>query len=65
LRGYKAAGNRSLAYLALGFAFLTLGSVIEGVLYELLGRELLEAHVVETFFQFSGFLSVIYGIYVR
>jgi hypothetical protein len=65
LRGYRKARNPSLAYLALGFALLTLGSVVEGLLYELLGMDLLKAHAVETFFQLSGFLSVVYGIYVR
>ncbi len=65
LRGYRGSNSRSLAYLAAGFAFLTIGSVIEGIFYEIAGVGLLEAHAVETFFQLAGFLSVIYGIYAR
>ena len=65
LRGYRESNNRSLAYLAAGFAFLTIGSIIEGMFYEVIGVSLLEAHAVEAFFQLAGFLSVIYGIYVR
>ena len=63
--GYRRINNNSLLYLGIGFSLLTIGSIIEGVLYELLTIDLLKAHLIEALFQLGGFIFVIYSIYSR
>lgn len=62
-RGYKRTNKAFMVWLALGFAFLVTGAVIEGLLYELLGVPLVQAHVTRASFTALGFLLVIFSIH--
>ncbi|MFQ5871984.1 MAG: hypothetical protein ACE5IB_07485 [Candidatus Geothermarchaeales archaeon] len=48
--------------LALGFGLLTLGAVIEGVLFEFAGWDLVAVHAVEAFMSIAGFTAVLLSI---
>ena len=48
--------------LAAGFGLLTLGSVVEGVLFEFGGWALSDAHVAEAVVTASGFVLVLVSI---
>lgn len=61
--GYKRNNSRPLQFVALGFSLITLGTVIEGLLYELLGQELILAISVGTIITVFGFLTIIFSIY--
>ena len=61
--GYRRNASKPLLYAALGFAFITLGTVVEGVLYVVLGAELLAATAAGTLVTIFGFVTVIYSIY--
>jgi uncharacterized membrane protein (DUF441 family) len=61
--GYRRNTSRPLLFAALGFAFITAGTIIEGILYVLLGTELLAATATGTLVTILGFVTVIYSIY--
>jgi hypothetical protein len=61
--GYRRNASKPLLYAALGFAFITLGTIIEGILYVALGTELLAATATGTVVTILGFITVIYSIY--
>jgi hypothetical protein len=49
-------------FLAAGFGLLTLGSVVEGVLFEFAGWALSDAHVAEAAVTAAGFVLVLVSI---
>jgi len=61
--GYRRNRSKPLLYAALGFALVTLGTVTEGVLYVILGAELLIATATGTFVTILGFVAIIFSIY--
>jgi hypothetical protein len=61
--GYRRNASKPLLYAALGFALITAGTIIEGILYVLLGTELLAATATGTVVTILGFVTVIYSIY--
>ena len=62
-KGYKRNSSKPLLYVALGFALITAGTIAEGVLYVLLGSELLSAIATGTALVVLGFVVIIYSIY--
>ncbi|MFQ5919768.1 MAG: hypothetical protein ACE5I4_06975 [Thermoplasmata archaeon] len=61
-----ALGSRSnqtsFLLLAFGFGLVTLGALIEGVLFELAGWNLTSAHAVEALVSGSGFVLILLSI---
>jgi len=49
--------------LAAGFGLLTLGSVVEGVLFEFAGWALTDAHVAEATITAAGFVLILASIF--
>lgn len=62
-KGYRRNATKPLLYVALGFGLITVGTIAEGVLYVLLGSELLIAVAMGTIVTVLGFMSIIYSIY--
>jgi len=62
-KGYKRNSSKPLLYVALGFALITAGTIIEGILYVVLGSELLSAIATGTTVMVLGFVVIIYSIY--
>jgi len=62
-KGYKRNTSKPLLYVALGFALITAGTIAEGILYVLLGSELLSAMATGTTVMVLGFVVIIYSIY--
>ncbi|MGA2628136.1 MAG: hypothetical protein ABSF63_13875 [Candidatus Bathyarchaeia archaeon] len=62
-KGYKRNSSKPLLYVALGFALITAGTIIEGILYVMLGSELLSAIATGTTVMVIGFAVIIYSIY--
>jgi len=62
-KGYKRNSSKPLLYVALGFALITAGTIVEGVLYVMLGSELLNAIATGTTVTILGFAVIIYSIY--
>jgi len=61
--GYRRNASKPLLYAALGFALITAGTIIEGILYVVFGTELLAATATGTVVTIFGFVTVIYSIY--
>jgi len=62
-KGYRRNSSKPLLYVALGFALITAGTMVEGILYVIIGQELLVALFVSTIITVIGFLAIIYSIY--
>jgi hypothetical protein len=62
-KGYKRNSSKPLLYVAIGFALITAGTVAEGILYVILGSELLSAMATGTAIMVLGFVVIIYSIY--
>jgi hypothetical protein len=62
-RGYKRNASRPLLYAALGFCLITAGTITEGILYVLIGSDLLAAIAIGTMVTVLGFVAIIYSIY--
>ena len=62
-KGYKRNSSKPLLYVALGFALITAGTIIEGILYVMVGSELLSAIATGTTVMVLGFVVIIYSIY--
>lgn len=58
LKAYLRAGDRSLAFLTAGFAFVTFGAVLGGMIFEILDVSLAAGILVESIFVFIGFVFV-------
>jgi hypothetical protein len=62
-KGFRRNRSRPLFYVAIGFALITAGTITEGLLYVIVGSELLTATAVGTAITILGFMAIIYSIY--
>ena len=62
-RGFRRNRSKPLFYVAVGFALITAGTMAEGLLYVIIGSELLTAIAVGTAITVIGFVAIIYSIY--
>ncbi|WP_136715416.1 DUF7521 family protein [Halorientalis salina] len=64
-RGYRVHGSEPMIYVAIGFLFISVGSVIEGVLFDVLGLSIFVAGTIQTSIVAVGMLIVLYSLYGR
>lgn len=62
-RGYQRHGAPLMLYVALGFALISFGSLLEGVLFELFALSMFEAGFVSAVVAAAGMLSILYALY--
>lgn len=62
-RGYTRHGSLAMRYLAIGFALISVGTVIEGLLFEILDLEIFLAGAIQTVIAALGMLVVLYSLY--
>ena len=62
-RGYRRNVSKPLLYVALGFALITAGTLLEGLMFVILGSDILAAIAVEGVLTVSGFSAILYSIY--
>lgn len=62
-RGYKRNASKPLLYVALGFALITAGTLLEGLMFVILGSDILAAIAIEGVLTVIGFVAIIYSIY--
>lgn len=62
-RGYKRHRTPMLLYVAVGFALVGLGGLLEGVLFEVIQVSIFEAGVVAALVTAVGMLSILYALY--
>lgn len=64
-RGYRRHRSWPMLYLAVGFAVISVGTAVEGILYELLNVDIQTASAVQSAFVIVGMLVVLYSLYAR
>lgn len=62
-KGYNRLHSGALLFLGFGFALMTVGSVIEGILFEFFSLSIEQVHAIELIFEVAGFAMVVYSIY--
>lgn len=62
-RGYQRNHARQMLYVAVGFVLISVGGVLEGLLFEVLGFSIIEAGFVATLVVVAGLLSILYALY--
>lgn len=62
-KGYRRYGNQPLRYVAIGFVFISIGAVIEGVLYDVVGLSIFVAGTLQTILVAIGMLVILYSLY--
>lgn len=62
-QGYRRYGSTAMAYLAIGFALISVGTVIEGLLFELADLDIFLASTIQTVIAASGMLVILYSLY--
>jgi hypothetical protein len=61
-RGYRDHGQEPMLYLSAGFLLVSVGAVIEGVLFDVVGLELLVAGTIQTSVLAVGLLVILYSL---
>jgi hypothetical protein len=64
-RGYRRSNSQSMLYLAIGFAIISFGAIIEGVLFDVVGLTFHNAGMVATAIVALGMLTILYALYGR
>ncbi|MFB6146372.1 MAG: hypothetical protein ABEJ08_01635 [Halobacteriaceae archaeon] len=62
-RGYRVHDSEPMLYVAVGFFFISVGSVIEGVLFEVAGLDIFVAGAIQTGVVAVGMLVILYSLY--
>ncbi|WP_276274323.1 DUF7521 family protein [Haloarcula litorea] len=64
-RGYRRSNSQSMLYLAIGFAIISFGAIIEGILFDVVGLTFHNAGTVATAIVAIGMLTILYALYGR
>lgn len=62
-RAYDRTGARSLGFLSLGFAVITLGTLLAGIADQLLQADLQVGLLIESVLITVGFAIIVYSLY--
>ncbi|WP_423999164.1 DUF7521 family protein [Haloarcula salina] len=62
-KGYRTYGSEPMLYVAIGFLFISVGSVIEGVLFDVVGLSIFLAGTIQTAIVAIGMLVILYSLY--
>lgn len=62
-KGYRVYGSEPMLYVGIGFLFISIGSVIEGVLFEEVGLSIFMAGTIQTVIVAVGMLVILYSLY--
>ena len=62
-KGYRTYGSEPMRYVAIGFLFISIGAVIEGVLFDVVGLSIFMAGTIQTAIVAVGMLVILYSLY--
>ncbi|MDG5777153.1 hypothetical protein VB773_12415 [Haloarculaceae archaeon H-GB2-1] len=62
-RGYRVHGSKPMFYVAVGFVFISVGAVIEGILFEVIDLEIFIAGTVQTTIVAIGMVIILYSLH--
>lgn len=61
-RSYLRTKSRAMILLGLGFAFVTAGAVVAGVLFNVAGEDLTTVETIQAASQAAGFFIIVYSL---
>jgi hypothetical protein len=64
-RGYRIHDSEPMLYVAIGFLFISVGAVIEGVLFQVVGLSIYQAGTIQTALVALGMIVILYSLYGR
>ena len=62
LRAYSRTGDQSIAFMGAGFALVTVGAGLAGIIYEVVTHDLLSAWISSAALEAAGFSLILYSI---
>lgn len=62
-RGYVRNDSPPMIYLAVGFALISIGTAIEGILFEAIHLDIFLAGAIQTLIAAAGMLLILYSLY--
>jgi hypothetical protein len=62
-RGYRLTGSRPMLFVAVGFLFISIGAIIEGILFDVFGFSIFLAGTVQTAIVAIGMIVILYSLY--
>lgn len=62
-RGYRRHKSTAMLYLAIGFALISIGTALEGLLFELTNLDIFVAGAIQTIVSATGMLVILYSLY--
>ncbi|WP_336326535.1 DUF7521 family protein [Halovenus sp. HT40] len=62
-KGYRTYGSEPMLYVAIGFLFISVGAVIEGVLFDVVGLSIFLAGTIQTGVVALGMIVILYSLY--
>lgn len=62
-RGYQRYGSAAMLYLAIGFVLISIGTAIEGLLFEALEMDIFLASAIQTVVAAAGMVVILYSLY--
>lgn len=62
-RGYSAYNSKPMLYVAIGFLFISVGAVIEGVLFDVVRLSIFLSGTIQTTLVALGMLIILYSLY--
>lgn len=64
-KAYRRTRQRPLGFLAAGFGLVTVGFALAGLVYEVLGGDLVVGILLESVLVLVGFLIIAYSLYAQ
>lgn len=62
-RGYRRNHTLPMLYVALGFLLVSVGAILDGVLFDVAGLSLVDAGTIQTGIVAVGMLTILYALY--
>jgi uncharacterized membrane-anchored protein len=62
-RGYRRNDNLELLYVACGFILISLGSILEGVFYDVMNWPLFTAGMIQSIIVAFGLMFILYSLF--
>ncbi|MEF8781592.1 MAG: hypothetical protein V5A39_10215 [Haloarculaceae archaeon] len=64
-RGYRVYGSEPMLYVAIGFLFVSVGAIVEGILFDVFQFSIFLAGTVQTAIVAVGMVIILYSLYGR
>lgn len=62
-KGYRLTGSEPMLYVGIGFLFVSVGAIIEGILFDVFEFSIFLAGTVQTIIVAIGMVVILYSLY--